>query len=132
MPCDDNKGLIGASALPLELRNIWRKRTPSGTARRTITSIAEVLYRAQSLSGSRPAGVQSQCPYIEPRAHRTSLPPTMPPLATQAHDEALAPRPHALPDGDLRGAGICLTPPEFFTSRHGQFFIVCAKRLDLF
>ena len=38
----------------------------------------------------------------------------------------------ALPDGDLRGAGICLTLSEYFTSRHGQFFIVCAELLDLF
>ncbi len=38
----------------------------------------------------------------------------------------------ALPDGDRRGAGIWLTPSEFFTSRPGQFFIVCAELLDLF
>lgn len=67
MPRDDNEGLIGASAFPLELPNIWRKRTPSRTARRTITSITEVLYPAQSLSGSRPASLQSQCAGIEPR-----------------------------------------------------------------
>ncbi len=42
------------------------------------------------------------------------------------------PRQKPLPNGDRRDAGIGLTSSEFFTSRHSQFFIVCAERLDLF
>jgi hypothetical protein len=42
------------------------------------------------------------------------------------------PRQKPLPNGDCRGAGIGLTSSEFFTSRHGQFFIVCAEGLYLF
>ena len=58
--------------------------------------------------------------------------PTMPTPAVPGNNESTATRRTALPDGDRRGAGICLTPSEFFTSRHGQFFIVCAELLDLF
>ncbi len=42
------------------------------------------------------------------------------------------PRQTPLPNGDREDTGIGLTSSEFFTSRHGQFFIVCAERLDLF
>ena len=38
----------------------------------------------------------------------------------------------SLPNGDHRDAVAGLTSSAFFTNRHGQFFIVCAERLDRF
>ena len=48
------------------------------------------------------------------------------------NNESTSIKQKALSNGDRGDTGIGLTLSEFFTSRHGQLFRVCAERLDLF